>query len=194
MIKCQVETPTTAKSQANRVTYRRYHKINMDTLRNDLSNCSFVACPVTLQKNCMINTPMIFPTFWTNMLQRLLAVLPRSQQSGCQILTKMPNPFDDSLKTPLNRARLRKQIARCNSLANKDKVTYYRALVNENGDDPKKLWQVLRSALHCIPDKVLPSNSSQKNWLISLPLFSPIRLPKSESLFPVLHPFPCHLQ
>ena len=45
MIECQVETPTTAKSQANRVTYRRYHKINMDTLRNDLSNCSFVACP-----------------------------------------------------------------------------------------------------------------------------------------------------
>ena len=96
-------------------------------------------------------------------------------------------------KTPLNRARLRKQIARCNSLANKDKVTYYRALVNENGDDPKKLWQVLRSTLHHIPDKVLPSNSSQKNWLISLPLFSPTRLLKSESLFPVLHPFPCHL-
>ena len=65
-------------------------------------------------------------------------------------------------KTPLNRARLCKQIARCNSLANKDKATYYRALVNENGDDPKKLWQVLRSALHRIPDNVLPSNSSQK--------------------------------
>ena len=31
------------------------------------------------------------------MLQRLLAVLPRSQQSGYQIPTKMPNPFDDSL-------------------------------------------------------------------------------------------------
>ena len=66
MIKCQVETPITANSQANRVTYRRYHKINMDTL----------------QKNCMINTLVIFPTFWTNMLQRLLAVLPRSQQRG----------------------------------------------------------------------------------------------------------------
>ena len=65
-------------------------------------------------------------------------------------------------KTPLNRARLCKQIARCNSLANKDKATYYRALVNENGDDPKKLWQVLRSTLHHIPDKVLPSNSSHK--------------------------------
>ena len=92
------------------------------------------------------------------MLQRLLAVLPRSQQSGYQIPTKIWR----KKKTPLNRAKLRKQIARCNSLANKDKATYYRALVNENGDDPKKLWQVLRSALHRIPDKVLPSNSSQK--------------------------------
>ena len=45
MIKCLVETQITPNSQANRVTYRRYHKINMDTLRNDLSNCSFVACP-----------------------------------------------------------------------------------------------------------------------------------------------------
>ena len=97
MIKCQVETPTTAKSQANRVTYRRYHKINMDTLRNDLSNCSFVACPGDTAKNCMINTLIIFPTFWTNMLQRLLAVLPRSQQSGYQIPTEMPNLFNDSL-------------------------------------------------------------------------------------------------
>ena len=33
------------------------------------------------------------------MLQRLLAVLPRSQQSGYQIPTKMPNLFDDSLNT-----------------------------------------------------------------------------------------------
>ena len=45
MIKCQVETQITPNSQANRVTYRIYHKINMDTLCNDLSNCSFVACP-----------------------------------------------------------------------------------------------------------------------------------------------------
>ena len=116
----------------------------------------------------MINTLMIFPTYWTNMLQRLLAVLPRSQQSGYQIPTKMPNPSDNSLntsgvkKTPLKRARLCKQIARCNSLSNKDKATYHRALVNENGDNPKKLWQVLHSTLHCIRDKVLPSNSSHK--------------------------------
>ena len=99
MIKCQVVTPTTANSQANRVSYRRYHKINMNTLHNDLSSCSFVACPDDTAKNCMINTLMIFPAFWTNMLQRLLAVLPRSQQSGYQIPTKIPNPSDDSLNS-----------------------------------------------------------------------------------------------
>ena len=201
MIKCQVETPTTAKSQANRVTNRRYHKINMDTLRNDLSNCSFVACLGDTAKNCIINTLMIFPTFWTNMLQRLLTVLPRSQQSEYQIPTKMPNLFDDSLNASGVKRKLLLTVQSCANklpgvihLPIKTKPPINRALVNENGDDPKKLWQVLHSALHRIPDKVLPSNNSQKNWLNSLPLFSPIRLLKSESLFPVFHLFPCHLQ
>ena len=174
----------------------------MDTLRNDLSNCSFVACPGDTAKNCMINTLMIFPTFWTNMLQRLLAVLPRSQQSGYQIPTKMPNLFDDSLN-----ASGVKSCAKCltvQSCANKlpgvihlplkTKPHITELLLIKTVMTLKKLWQVLRSALHRIPDKVLPSNSSQKNWLNSLPLFSPIRLLKSESLFPVFHLFPCHLQ
>ena len=140
---------------------------------------------VTLRKNCLINTLMIFPTYWTNMLS--------DTYKNAKSIRRQFERIWHKKKTPLNRARLRKQIARCNSLANKDKATYYRALVNENRDDPKKLWQVLRSTLHRIPDKVLPSNSSQKNWLISLPLFLPTRLLKSESLFPVLHPFPCQL-
>ena len=201
MIKCQVETPTTAKSQANRLTYRRYHKINMDTLNNDLSNCSFVACPGDTAKKLYDQ--------YTNDLSNLL---DKHAPEVTRCLAKEPAKWISDTyknaksirrqferiwrkkKTPLNHAKLRKQIARCNSLANKDKATYYRALVNENGDDPKKLLQVLCSALHHIPDKVLLSNSSQKNWLNSLPLFSPIRLLKSESLFPVFHLFPCHLQ
>ena len=115
----------------------------------------------------MIDTLMICLTFWTNMLQRLLAVLPRSQwisdtYKNAKSIRRQFERIWHKKKTPLNHAKLRKQMARCNSLANKDKATYYRALVNKNGDDPKKLWKVLRSALHCIPDKVLPSNSSQK--------------------------------
>ena len=143
---------------------------------------------------------MIFPTFWTNMLQRLLAVLPRSQQSGYQIPTKMPNLFDDSLNASGVKRKLLLTVQSCvNKLPGvihlpiKTKPHITELLIMKTGDDPKKLWQVLRSALHRIPDKVLPSNSSQKKWLNSLPLFSPIRLLKSESLFSVFHLFPCHL-
>ena len=70
----------------------------------------------------------------------------------------MLNPHIDSL----NRARLRKQIARCNSLVNKDKSNYYKSLVNEKAQDSKKLWQVLRSVLHSDRKSVLPSHQSKE--------------------------------
>ena len=38
-------------------------------------------------------------------------------------------------KSPQNQARLCKQIARCNSLVNKDKSNYYRNLASENTQD-----------------------------------------------------------
>ena len=63
-------------------------------------------------------------------------------------------------KSPLNRARLRKQIARCNTLITRDKSNYYRNLISDNAHDSKKLWQVLQSVLHSVPDKVLPSHAS----------------------------------
>ena len=65
-------------------------------------------------------------------------------------------------KSPQNRARLRKQIARCNLLVYKDKSNYYRSLVNEHAQDSKKLWQVLRSALHSDHKSVLNSHQSKE--------------------------------
>ena len=67
----------------------------MDTLRHDMSNCSFVACPGDTAKKLYDQ----YTNDLSNLLdiQRLLTVLPRSQQSGYQIATKMPNLFDNSL-------------------------------------------------------------------------------------------------
>ena len=65
-------------------------------------------------------------------------------------------------KSAYNPARLQKQIARCNSLVSKDKANYFRNLVRENANDSKKLWQVLRSALHSSPETVLPSHKPKK--------------------------------
>ena len=63
-------------------------------------------------------------------------------------------------KSPLNRARLRKQIAWCNTLITRDKSNYYRNLISDNAHDSKKLWEVLRLVLHSVPDNVLPSHAS----------------------------------
>ena len=133
----------------------------MDTLRNDLSNCSFVACLGDTAKKLYDQ----YTNDLSNLLDkhapevtRCLAKEPAKWLSdtykNAKSIRRQFERIWRKKKTPLNRAKLHKQIARCNSLANKDKATYYRALVNENGDDPKKLWQV--------PDKVLPSNSSHK--------------------------------
>ena len=164
-----------------------------------MSNCSFVACPGDTAKKLYDQ--------YTNDLSNLL---DKHAPEVTRCLAKEPAKWISDTyknaksirrqfeciwrkkKTPLNRAKLRKQIATCNSLANKDKATYYRALVNENGDDPKKLWQVLPCTVSLT--RFFHQIVHQKNWLNSLPLFSLIRLLKSESLFPVFHFFPCHLQ
>ena len=65
-------------------------------------------------------------------------------------------------KSELNRSRLRRQIAWCNRLANKDKGSYYTNLITANSD-PKKLWQSLRKVLHRTSETVLPAHSSDKS-------------------------------
>ena len=66
-------------------------------------------------------------------------------------------------KSELNRSRLRRQIAWCNRLANKDKGSYYTNLITANSRDPKKLWQSLRKVLHRTSETVLPAHSSDKS-------------------------------
>ena len=73
----------------------------------------------------------------------------------CACLKKIPCKFQ--------RSRLRKQIAWCDRLVNKDKGSYYTNLITANSDDPKKLWQSLRKVLHRTSDTVLPAHSSDKS-------------------------------
>ena len=156
---------------------------------------------MTLQKNCIINTLMIFSTFWTNMLQRLLTVLPRSQQSGYQIPTKMPNLFDDSLNTSGVKRKLLLTVQSC---ANKLPGVFHLPIKTKPHITELLLMKTVMTLKNYGKFCVLPYTVSltrffhqivhQKNWLNSLPLFLPIRLLKFESRFPAFHLFPCHLQ
>ena len=151
------------------VTYRRYHKIDLDSLCKDLGNCSFVRRPG--------NTVSVLCEQYLGDLSRLLdkhaplvtrtstkqatGWLSDSYRLAKNIRRQLERIWRKD-KSAYNRSRLRKQIARCNSLVNNDKASYFRNLVRENANDSKKLWQALRSALHSGPEAVLTSHESKK--------------------------------
>ena len=66
-------------------------------------------------------------------------------------------------KSQYNRSRLRRQIAWCNRLANRDKTVYYRKLISNNSHDSKKLWRDLHKVLHRSHSTTLPTCESSKS-------------------------------
>ena len=66
-------------------------------------------------------------------------------------------------KSQYNSSRLRRQIAWCNRLANRDKTVYYRKLISDNSQDSKKLWRELHKVLHRSHGTTLPSCESPKS-------------------------------
>ena len=66
-------------------------------------------------------------------------------------------------KSQYNRSRLRRQIAWCNHLANRDKTVYYRKLISDNSHDSKKLWRELHKVLYRSHDTTLPTYESSKS-------------------------------
>ena len=140
------------------VTYRRYHKIDLDSLCKDLGNCSFVRhpgdtvsvlCEQYLSRLLDKHAPLVTPTS-----------TKQATWTGKNIRRQLERIWCKD-KSAYNRSRLRKQIARCNSLVNKDKASYFRRTFR-NANDSMKLWQALRSALHSGPEAVLPSHESKK--------------------------------
>ena len=134
-------SPSAPKSKT--VTFRMYHKINMQSLMCDLANCSFVTSPDSTVSALYEQ----YISDLSGLLDKHAPTVTRAFTKGaagwlsdnCQF-----ERFWQKDKSPLNRARLRKQIARCNTLITRDKSNYYRNLISDNAHDSKKLWQVLR--------------------------------------------------
>ena len=163
----QLDLASPSAPKSNTFTFRRYHKINMRTRMCDLANCSFVASPgstVSALHEQYIrdlsglldkHAPTVTRTFTKGAAGWLSDTYLQAKAVGRQF-----ERFWRKDKSLQNRARLRKQIARCNTLISRDKSNYYRNLISDNAHDSKKVWQVLRSVLHSVPDKVLPSRAS----------------------------------
>ena len=144
----QLDLLSPSAPKSNTVTFRRYPKINMQSLMCYLTNCSFAASPGSPGS-----------ALYEQHIRDLSGLLDKHAPTVTQTFTKGATGWLSD-KSPLNRARLRKQMARCNTLITRDKSNYYRNLISDNAHDSKKLWQVLRSVLHSVPNKVLPSHAS----------------------------------
>ena len=129
LVLAQLDSVNPPSHEAKVVTFRRYHKIDMDSFRKDLGNSAFVKCPGDtvsglceqylddLSKLLDKHAPLVTRTFtkqatgWLSDTYRLAKTIRRQLE---RIWRKD--------KSAYNRARLRRQIGRCNSLVNKDKA------------------------------------------------------------------------
>ena len=66
-------------------------------------------------------------------------------------------------RSQLSRSRLRRQIAQCNAIINRDKVEYYSTVISDNSHDPKKLWHALQHVLNKGHEMTLPPHQLEKS-------------------------------
>ena len=137
-IQCQLDFshPTTCIEKM--VSYRRYHRIDIDQFRNDLSNIPFVLSPggtaaerydqylVGVTQVLDKHAPII-----SRMTKRQSDEWLSDSYRMAHSLRRQFERMWRKHKTQLNRSRLRKQIAWCNRLANKDKGSYYTNLITQ---------------------------------------------------------------
>ena len=114
------------------VSYRRYHRIDIDQFRNDLSNIPFVLSPggtaAELYDQYMVGVTQVLDKhapIISCMTKRQSDVWLSDSYRMARSLRRQFEQMWRKHKTQLNRSRLRKQIAWCNRLANKDKGSYY---------------------------------------------------------------------
>ena len=152
-IRCQLDFFHPTISIGKMVSYRRYHRIAIDQFRKDLRNIPFVLSPEGTATELYDQ----YRADVTQVLDKHAPIISRmaKRQSDewlsesyrmARSLRRQFGQMWRKHKTLSNRSRLRKQIAWCNRLANKDKGSYYANLITANSDDPKNLWQSLRSS------------------------------------------------
>ena len=169
LVKCSVAFPCQVAYTPNIVQYRRYHRINMSDFRLDLKNTPFVKSPadavVDLYKQYVHDLGYVLDRhapLVSRMIKKHSADWMSDDYRRAKSLRRQFERTWRSTKNPLNRSRLRRQIARCNALANKDKSDCYRKLISDNSHDSRKLWRELHKTLNKVSDATLPPHESEK--------------------------------
>ena len=145
IIPCEVDFPSSDTPMQKVVTFRQYHKLNIDKCRSDLQAIPFVSSPSD-------DIDLLHEQYMSG-LSGLLDI--HASVKTKQLIKPAPSWITHS--------RLRRQINRCNHILNRNKGRFYHDLVSENCGDGKRLWQALNRILSRSNTTALPSLVDEKS-------------------------------
>ena len=170
IISCVVDFPSLDTPIQKVVTFRQYHKLNIDKFRSDLLTISFVSSPSDdidlLHEQYMSGLSGLLDIHAPVKIKQLIKPAPSWITDEYRTAKCMRRQFERAWrrdKSPENRSRLRRQINRCNHILNRNKGCFYRDLVSENCGDSKRLWHALNRTLSRSSSTVLPSFDDEKS-------------------------------
>ena len=170
IISCVVDFPSLDTPIQKVVTFRQYHKLNIDKFRSDLLTIPFVSSPSDdidlLHEQYMSGLSSLLDIHAPVKTKQLIKPAPSWITDEYRTAKCMRRQFERAWrrdKSPENRSRLRRQINRCNHILNRNKGCFYRDLVSENCGDSKRLWHALNRTLSRSNSTVLPSFDDEKS-------------------------------
>ena len=169
------------------VTFRQYHKLNIDKFRSDLLAIPFVSSPSDdtdlLHEQYMSGLSGLLDIHAPVKTKQLIKPAPSWITDEYRTAKYMRRQYERAWrrdKSSVNHSCLRRQINRCNHILNRNKGRFYCDLVSDNCGDGKKLWQALNKILSQIPLSSHPL-LMKNHWQTDLVRFSLIKLKRSET-------------
>ena len=169
-ITCKLDVTSPPEHTARYVNFRQYKKIDREQMSHDLQNIAFVASPSDnvsdlydqyvdgLSSLLDIHAPIKF--------KRLIKPVPTWITQQYREAKRLRRQFERTWRkypTIINRSKLRRQISKCNAIINKAKGDFYSEVINDNSDDPKKLWRELNNVLHRKSRTALPEGKDDNS-------------------------------
>ena len=136
VIKSTIDFPSSLVNCQTRISFRRYHHINMSDFRSDLKEMPFVKCPA----NSFSQLYDQYVHDLNHILDRHALLVSSVKMKQCAdwlsetycLAKSLRRQFEHAWckdKSQYNRSHLRRQITWCNQLANRDKTVYYRIVM-----------------------------------------------------------------
>ena len=116
---------------------------------------------------CVTSTHQFQPHFLINMLlfklKKLLRRLQTSKLLDCKrSCRQLERPWRKS-RSGYDRSKYRNYRNLCNCLMTEAKSQYFSNLIDENSENPRRLWDTINKILHRTPAAALPESNNVKS-------------------------------